>query len=93
MDFKDGIKQMINNIELYEKKSINLYSLNENLWGLYELIDGSSNQNFSKDFHEQWDYIEEVLALEKEEQYKYSIDNTVIPKLKILLKKMDGREF
>lgn len=88
MNFIDGIKQMINNIELYEKKSINLNSLKENLWGLYELIDGSSNQNFANDFHEQWDFIEEVIALEKENKYKNEIDNTVIPKLKNILNKI-----
>ena len=85
MDFKEGVLEMLKNIDA--KKSINLYCLKENLWGLYELIDGSSNSNFANNFHEQWDFIEEVYALEKEDQYKQTLDNMIIPKLKNVLTK------
>lgn len=82
MDFKDGIRQMISNISAYEKGTITICRLKDNLWGIYEFIEGWNDNNFSDVFHKYWDFIEEVYAIGEEIEYKDKIDNLILPELK-----------
>jgi hypothetical protein len=92
MDFNTGLQQMVDNISLYENDNISLNQMKENLFGLYELIDGFLNREFSDQFHEYWDFIEEVYAVSGEDKYKERIDTQIIPRLKqYLVKQLDLR--
>jgi len=85
MDFNTGLKQMIDNISAYEIGDINLHRVTENLFGLYELVDGRFNKEFADGFHEYWDFIEEVCAVNGEDEYKEKIDTQILPGLKQFL--------
>ena len=85
MDFNTGLKQMGDNIELYEKREIGLHRLKENLFGLYELVDGRSNDEFADRFHESWDFLEEICAVNGELEYQKKIDSEIVPAFKTLL--------
>ena len=81
MDFKTGIKRMIDNIDEYRNKKISIDVLKENLFALYEFVDGRINDEFADGFHKYWDYIEEVCAMNKIAEYKKIIENNILPEL------------
>ena len=82
---------MVDNISSYENGNINLNRMKENLFGLFELIDGRFNKEFADRFHEYWDFLEEVCAVNGETEYKARIDTQIIPGLRqFLLERLKG---
>lgn len=85
MEFNAGLRQMVDNISLYENGDIDLYRVKENLFGLYGLIGGRSRKEFADRFHEYWDFLEEICAVNGETEYKEKIETQIIPGLRQLL--------
>jgi hypothetical protein len=63
MDFKIGICRILENIFFYKKDKKDIQLLLNNTFGLYELINGYENIEFSKFFHKYWDFLEEINAI------------------------------
>jgi hypothetical protein len=85
MDFKVGICRILESIFLYKSNKKNLQLLLDNTFGLYELIDGSRNIEFSTSFHKYWDFLEEINAINEVDQYQEKIDNEIIPRFVSML--------
>jgi hypothetical protein len=79
MDFKIGICRVLENIYIYKNDKKDLQILLDNTFCLYELVNGSKNVEFSKLFHNYWDFLEEINAIDKIEQYQTKIDDEIIP--------------
>lgn len=91
MDLEYTQKQfgrMKDQIDLYLKGAVGLQSLKENLWALFEAMDEREQiPGFVDDFHEQWDALEEIVAVDQVEQYTSQIREDYLPKLKALIEK------
>ncbi|GMO57603.1 MAG: hypothetical protein Ta2G_17370 [Termitinemataceae bacterium] len=76
---------MLENIVLCEDKNITIDILLNNLFGLYNWIEGSSHEKFSLKFHEYWDFLEEIFACDRIIEYDQKIYKDILPKFKISL--------
>ena len=77
---------MIKQIDLFQENKLEINLLVEKLWGLYEVIDESEKtDDFMNGFHEYWDYLEEIIAVNKISDYENKIKNELIPDLKRFL--------
>ena len=84
---KQHVEMMLLKIAEYTERKISFNNFVENLWALYELIDeNDKDENFINSFHKYWDYLEEIRAVNKTNEYKEIIDNQIIVKLREFLK-------
>ena len=80
---KKYLENMINQINRYQDGSVTLRTMHENLWELFEAIDGlNKDEEFCALFHQYWDHIEEIIAIGKINQYLHEINNTIVPHFK-----------
>lgn len=83
---KKHLGMMIKQIELYQKNELAIHFLLEKIWALYELIDDmEKTEEFKKDFHKYWDFLEEIRAVNKINDYRNKIEIDIIPQFKNFL--------
>lgn len=73
---KKHLKAMLEQIEKYQVGLITLRTMHENLWNLFEMINDSNE--FSVVFHQYWDHVEEIIAVEKLDMYQEEVSNVII---------------
>lgn len=83
---KKHLNMMLKQIEIYQMNELNLHSLLEKLWALYELIDDiEKTEELKNGFHKYWDFLEEIRAVNKINEYRNKIDSAIIPQFKNFL--------
>ena len=79
MDFHLGVSKIIEQIIQCNLKKIDLYTFLENTWGIYQLIKDQSTIDFQNEFHNNWDHIDELIALSINDK---SIFTEILPAFK-----------
>ena len=83
---KKYLQRMVMQIEQHQAGSISLQKMHDNVWALFELIDESDrSEEFCRNFHHYWDYVEEIVAIGKSSDYLDEIEGVIIPGLKKML--------
>jgi len=86
------IKQLIRmekSIVEYNQKEIDLWTLTQKLWELYEAIeDEEKSLEFKELFHKSFDALEEIVAVDNEAEYENDIKSIYLPNLSTNLNKM-----
>lgn len=77
---------MIQSIDSYLEGKKALNDTTQILWHLFEAIEESDKpENFINKFHDSWDALEEIVAINCENEYRDKIVSKYFPELRMLI--------